>query len=191
MGSLAAVLGLVFLVAGLSKVVAPGRFRTTLLLSGMVPAAAVAVTRVAVPVAELGAAALLLSGLAHPAGSVVALALLLAFTVRAWPAVTRQRGPGAIACGCLGTTGERLDTGLVARNLLLIVYAIASLAGPAAIEPFTSASDVSGWAAGIATVGLAAAPFVLAEAVSLWRAAGHIAELPGLSHGTPEGASTP
>jgi Methylamine utilisation protein MauE len=190
MGSMAAVLGLVFLVAGLSKVVKPDRFRVTLLLSGMAAAPLVPATRIVVPVAELGVATLLISGLAHPAGSVMALALLLAFTVSVRAAVTKQPGPGAIACGCLGTAGERLDTGLVARNLLLIAYAIASLAGPSATEPFTSIPEVGGWAVGIATAGLAAAPFVLAEIVSLWQATGHIAELPGLSGDTPQGANT-
>jgi uncharacterized membrane protein YphA (DoxX/SURF4 family) len=176
-------LGIVFLAAGTGKALGRERFRETLFLSGLVTPRHVPAARVLLPILELLAGLLLLSGALHPVGLGLALALLAAFTVRAWPSA---RAGTAVPCSCFGTAGESIDAGLLARNLALVAYGVAGWlafsSGPG--EPL--AALVTGPAAGLVaswiTVGsLLAAPFVLAQVVSLWQAAPRLADLPALA----------
>lgn len=181
------VLGVLFLVAGLGKLLAAERFATTLVLSGLVPPRLVRPVRVWLPVLELAAATLLLTGLLHPLGPALALALLAAFTIRAWPVVRATGADGAIRCSCFGTAGERLDGGLIGRNLVLLAYAVAALGVP----PIPAA----GWQtlADPAALGLvaclAAFPFVIAEIVGAWQAAARVDTVPGLDTGAAPGGT--
>jgi hypothetical protein len=169
-------LGLIFVAAAVGKLVARGRFRAGLLLSGFVPPALVPATVQVLPLAELAAGLLLVSGVLHPLGPVVAVGLLVAFTARAWPLLRSGR---AMSCSCFGTAGEFVDAGLVARNGVLVGYGlIGALRGP------PGRLDLLATAAGaVALAGVLLAPFLIAQAVSLWHAAPRLASLPSLPGG--------
>jgi hypothetical protein len=180
-----AALGLVFLVAGTGKLVAPGRFRTTLLLSRAVSPRLVPMTRVGLPLLELSVAALLFSDLLHPLGPALALGLLAAVTVRTWPAAMVWRAGAAVSCSCLGTTGERLDAGLVARNLVLIAYGIVAVMAPATpgdrpSAAFAPVTSPAAWATLVTALCLGLIPSVLAETVSIQWATARVPSLPSL-----------
>jgi hypothetical protein len=173
-------LGLVFVAAAVGKLLARGRFRASLLLSGLVPPALVPATVRVLPPVELATGLLLLSGALHPLGPVVAIGLLLVFTARAWPLLRSDR---AMSCSCFGTAGEFVDAGLVARNAVLIGCAMAGALWrlPGRPDLLTTAGDT---AAGTVTLaGVLLAPFLLAQAVSLWDAAPRLASLRSLPGG--------
>lgn len=181
-GNAAVALGLVFLAAGVGKLVARDRFRTTLLLSGLVPPRLVPVTRAVLPLLELTVGLLSLSGLLHPLGPVLAAGLLGVFIMRAWPVAASK---GSVPCNCFGFTGEFLDAGLLARNGVLMGYALFGIwASPPTLgrlpAPYAPGSLETSARNAIVTACLLLAPFVLAEVVSLWRAAAQVAGLPGL-----------
>jgi Methylamine utilisation protein MauE len=173
-------LGLVFVAAAVGKLLAHGRFRASLLLSGLVPPALVPATVRVLPPLELATGLLLLSGALHPLGPVVAIGLLVAFTARAWPLLRSGR---AMSCSCFGTAGEFVDAGLVARNAVLIGYGlVGALWGPPG-RPGLLDTAADGAVGTVALAGVLLAPFLIAQAVSLWAAAPRLASLPSLPGG--------
>jgi putative oxidoreductase len=176
-------LGIVFLAAGSGKLLGRERFRETLLLTGFVAPRHVPAVRVLLPALELLAGVLLVSGALRWLGLLLALGLLVLFTVRAWPAA---RTGTAVPCSCFGTTGESIDAGMLARNLVLITYAVVGwLAlpsgpdGPAVVVTTGPGPRlVTSW---VPVACMLVAPFVLAHLVSLWQAAPRLADLPALA----------
>lgn len=87
---------------------------------------------VAVVGTELVAAGLLIAPASAPAGFVLALALLAAFSA-ALGAGLRRRTP--VSCGCFGSSSAPLGRMDLLRNGLLAVVAVAGLAGSAVTTP--------------------------------------------------------
>lgn len=119
----AVVLAGVLAVAGVAKLRAPRSTAATFATLGLPVPAALAR---AVPVGELGLAALLV--LAPAAGGAGCLALLAAFSAIL---VAPLRAGRQVSCGCFGAVGAAPVTRVeLVRNGLLGLLAVAALAGP-------------------------------------------------------------
>jgi uncharacterized membrane protein YphA (DoxX/SURF4 family) len=114
------VLGLVFVLAGASKV-ASGRAWPAQAAQLSVPAAPAKV----VPWFELIVGALLVTGLGQPAVTVVALLTLVVFTAVLVHSLRQGRRP---PCACFGTwSAAPLGWGHVARNAVFVALAVVVL----------------------------------------------------------------
>jgi uncharacterized membrane protein YphA (DoxX/SURF4 family) len=119
-------LALLFAVAALHKLRAPGRFRAILDDYRLVPAALGPPAAVLVVAAELAVAAALLVPALRPVGGALAALLLGAYALAI--GVNLARGRRDIDCGCAGPASRRtLSGGLVVRNAILAVGALATL----------------------------------------------------------------
>ncbi|HLY55578.1 MAG TPA: MauE/DoxX family redox-associated membrane protein [Stellaceae bacterium] len=123
----AAALALVLLVGAAQKLRDFARFRRAVAEYRVLPAPFALPFAVLIVLTELAAAMLLAVPATRPLGALAALALLL--TVSASIAVNLLRGRSEIDCGC-GGPGQTISWGLVARNAVLALLALA-----AAVEP--------------------------------------------------------
>jgi hypothetical protein len=73
-------------------------------------------------------ALLLLPPATASVGALLGLTLMVIFTLAV--SINLVRGRAYIDCGCGGATGQRLSSGLVARNLVLIGLLLGALAAP-------------------------------------------------------------
>jgi uncharacterized membrane protein YphA (DoxX/SURF4 family) len=131
-GAILLLLGLVFALAGASKLLSPDAFRAT--LRKLVPASAVRLIVVGLPVFELLLGAWLISGVAPRQAAGAAVVVLLGFCAvlfRIW-----RRG---LTCGCFGEMADSAPSGL-ARNVLLIAMAayVALPDGPVVDGPWSA-----------------------------------------------------
>jgi uncharacterized membrane protein YphA (DoxX/SURF4 family) len=111
------VLGAVFVIAGVLKLSAPGKWRTQAADLG-VPGAVAG----ALPILELIIGALLIAQLARRAAAIVAALLLLAFTVLLVVRLVQGRRP---PCACFGVLSSKpIGWGNVGRNAVLIALAV-------------------------------------------------------------------
>jgi uncharacterized membrane protein YphA (DoxX/SURF4 family) len=114
-GAILMLLGFVFALAGVMKLVSPEPFRDTLrklFAAGVAP-----VLAITVPLLELALAAWLVSGVAPRQAAGTAVVVLLVFCavlLRIW-----RRG---LTCGCFGEAADSAPSGL-ARNVILIALA--------------------------------------------------------------------
>jgi hypothetical protein len=136
---LAARVALAVILAGaaLAKAREPAAFRAALAGYRLLPAAWVAPVALALPLAELAAAALLLAPGARATGCAAAAALVAFYSgAIAW---NLARGRREIDCGCFGPSAQvPLGAGLLARNAALL--ALAALGGlPLAARPLALA----------------------------------------------------
>jgi hypothetical protein len=157
------ILGAIFLVAGASKVIHGRRFGLTLELSGAVPQRSQRIVRWALPPVELFAGGLLAwGGAPAQVGATIAGALLVAFILVVRRVLTRDV---RVPCSCFGTAGAELDQGVIARDLVLLVYAVIVVVVPSDGVPTVSATFAAG---GLSLLTL---PFVVGETATLWVAA--------------------
>lgn len=122
-------LGLLFVAAGMAKVVSVRSFRDTLVGHHLLPMRTCGVAAHAVPLTEVGVGTLLVSGVAPRLLGGVAASFLFGFLIYqgllVW-AQTRTRGEGGRTrpCGCLGEEGPQL-TGSAQTVAIVINLAIA------------------------------------------------------------------
>jgi hypothetical protein len=171
----AIVVGGVFLAAGSAKIVYNDRFATALRLAGVIPARLVPVVRVALPPIELVIGALVIA--VNRIGGAVAAAALVGLSAIVWPSV---RAGADLPCACFGGSQGRADSGLLARNAVLLVYA-ALVAGAADDGPYDAFRAAFGRLAETARLAilllmLAFVPFLLARIASAWQAASKIVD---------------
>jgi hypothetical protein len=152
-----ALLATVFAVSAGSKVrsgAAFRMFRESLRGTGVLPRRLVRPVAVAVPLAEAGTAGLLVVPATVRAGAVLALGLLLAFSV-AIASVLRRGTPAS--CRCFGVRDVPFSRRHLVRNGLLGAVALAIAAAPAAPQAQHPAATALA-----AAVGFVAAAFVVA-----------------------------
>jgi hypothetical protein len=163
----AAALSLAFAWAGISKLVARGRWRRAVdghPLPRVVRPAVVA----AVPIAELAVAALALAGRAEAAAAAAA-AMLVTFSLSILAA--RARGRRRLPCGCFGGRPERDYRALLLRNAALGALAATVLAA-GDLSSLTGLGTPRGGelaAVALALAGLALAGWGARETLSLFR----------------------
>jgi hypothetical protein len=95
------------------------------------------------PPLELAAAAALMLPMTSSAGAALGLCLMALFTAAI--IVNLVRGRVSIDCGCGGASGQKLSTGLVLRNLVVMFGLLLALAAPsrAAVDSATTIGVVS------------------------------------------------
>lgn len=157
------VVGLVFLVAGATKLRDPLGFRAAVANYRILPEALVSPVARALPVLEVVVGVMLLLGVLIVPVAVVAALVLVAFAGAIWVNVRRER---TIGCGCGFAGRQQVSRRLVARNGVLAAAALAAAAwpsaalalwpGPGVPESTVSTADglgaVAGTAAGVALV---------------------------------------
>jgi hypothetical protein len=158
--SLSALLGSVFVVAGVAKVLRPGAWRHS--LAGYRLARPHAVAAAAVPALEIGIGALLLAGVAAAAWA--ALFMLACFSVAL--GVELAAGTPPPGCGCLLPSDRPPGPASLLRNAALGVVAPAAALGvrPALGETFWVATYALLW---LAVAGLVAVVLALYRQVGL------------------------
>lgn len=122
----AAFLGAVLLIGALEKLREPALFRDAVENYRLLPAAGVGAFARLLPLAELLAGALLLPLATRAAGALLALALLAMFTAAI--AINVLRGRRRIDCGCGGAEYTPIGPGVIVRNVLLMLAALAAAA---------------------------------------------------------------
>jgi uncharacterized membrane protein YphA (DoxX/SURF4 family) len=111
-------IGLILLLAGVSKLIAVSRFVEAVRGYKLLPEAAVGVVAKLLPWWEVLAGAWLLAGVVRVWAARSALFLFLLFAAAI--SINLLRGRRYISCGCFGPgKGRRIGWGLVGRNLLL------------------------------------------------------------------------
>ncbi len=122
-------LGGVMLLAGISKAKDLARFEDAVGSFGFVPESLRGPLSKSVPTLEIALGAILLSGLAYRAASIVATAMLAAFTVALG---VRIRRGGEAPCACFGSLFEsRVGPSHILRNAVLIgISALVFFEGP-------------------------------------------------------------
>lgn len=129
------VLVALFSVAAISKLADRESWRETVLQLGL-PSVIASPLVWLIPAAEIGIAASLAAGPTAHLGAIAAAALLSAFAVAIWVAVSRGRTP---ECNCFGQLGaSRLSRPMGARNLLLAAIA-ALVAWNPSVQPSSAA----------------------------------------------------
>lgn len=120
-------LGLILLVAGVLKLMAPKAFQTSLTSHTWLPSLFVTPLSYAIPIAETVLGILLVAGVWYPITAMIALLLLTSFTIAI--AIQLHRD-GKVDCNCFGKLSHRTSGGgaVVIRNIVLIVLLISSLA---------------------------------------------------------------
>ena len=120
-----AFLGGVFVVSGVSKIVARERFSQSLRQLGLVPEGVVPLVSILLPVGELGIALLLFLGRPWSLriGAAACLILLLLFIAVALFAI--RRGKTDVECACFGPLSQStFGAELIVRNTVLSVLAL-------------------------------------------------------------------
>ncbi|MBK9135169.1 MAG: methylamine utilization protein MauE [Betaproteobacteria bacterium] len=130
---LAAALAALLLLGAWAKLRDLALFRAAVENYGLLPERGAAAVAVVLPCAEAACGVLLLPLATRGAGALAAAALVGAVTLAVLAALVRGRG--GVDCGCGGGTGSMPDVplgaGLVARNGVLIVLALAAALPPA------------------------------------------------------------
>jgi hypothetical protein len=121
----ASALAAVFLLAGIGKLRDPMTFQMAVEGYELLPAAAVRAIGWLLPLAELAAGGLLLMTATRTAGALLALALLVVFCAAI--SANLLRGRAGIDCGCGWGPQIPVGPGLLLRNLVLVVAALALL----------------------------------------------------------------
>jgi uncharacterized membrane protein YphA (DoxX/SURF4 family) len=116
-GVIVVLLGVLFVVAGMTKLSSPEPFRAALRKLLGPPLAGFA-TR-AIPVTELVVGSLLLPGIYPRPMTAISVVMLLVFSA----ALLRMWRKGVSGCGCVGEASESAPSGL-ARNAILIALAL-------------------------------------------------------------------
>lgn len=149
-------LSLVLVVAASGKILRFEDFAATLRLSRF-PAGLVRVLTVAVPTLELGLALVLVvaDGVALQIAMAAVAALMTAFT--AWMISVRVRRI-SLSCSCFGARGAPVGPRTMARNAVLLAWALCGAAVAAATS--SPLPDASGWLV-LATAGGALATMLL------------------------------
>lgn len=124
--SAAAGLGALLLLGALDKLREPELFRDALDNYRLLPAVAITPFALVLPLLEGLAGALLLPTLSRPLGALLALVLLCIVTAAI--VINLGRGRNRIDCGCGGNRHTPLGIGLVVRNTLLMLLALAAAA---------------------------------------------------------------
>ena len=163
-----AILAVVFLVSGVTKLTNAGRFveivQSYRILPGRVSRA---FALVLIPT-ELAAAAVLLVPQLHRIGLLLALALLSIFLVAALLNLARGND---VACGCFGDPDERVGWATVGRQLALIAVGGWALVGPV-VGATAAPVDEDGWASIGSRLVIVASAAVLV-ALGSWLARAH------------------
>lgn len=133
---------ILLIVASIEKLSRPGAFRDALAGYRIVPARALGIAAIGIPLLEFALGAGLLAGVR--AAVIGAIALLLGYT--AAMGVNLARGRSHIDCGCSLVRGRPLSTRLVVRNVILAAMAALALT-PA--EPLSALVLVNAVLAGI------------------------------------------
>lgn len=164
-------LGLVFLIAGLSKLTRDGTARRLVIEAyGIAPRSLTPSIAASLPWIEVAIGAGLLTGALESGPLFAGSIALVVFTAAA--AFNLVRGRRDLDCGCFGGTGERLGWRVVVRNVLLILAAIASMTQSG--EPV--------WRSWDHATALVAASMVLGTAamigtIATWRTLPHLEEV--------------
>jgi uncharacterized membrane protein YphA (DoxX/SURF4 family) len=119
-------LGLVFLLAGLSKARAPASFERSLAQYGVLPSRLRPVVAGGLPATEVLIGACLALGVLAAPASAVALTLLVMFTAASLVSSKNEED-----CGCFGSFGTLNVKNIVARNALFAALALTALAAGA------------------------------------------------------------
>lgn len=120
----AATLGALLILGGVSKLREQEVFRDALANYELLPPSLIGFTARALPIGEVLAGALLLPVASRATGAVLALALLALVTAAI--AINLARGRRQIDCGCGGASHTPLSGGLIARNAVLALLAVAA-----------------------------------------------------------------
>ena len=147
--ALAAFVALLMFRAAVHKAVDLQRFGGVLSDYDIGPAGLARLLREVIPGLEIGAAALLASGVMATKGAVLAAFLLVAYAGAM--AINLLRGRAEIDCGC-GGPGQPIGWALVARNLALAVALVPAAAGLAA--PRSLGEVVAAWGVALAAMGV-------------------------------------
>ncbi|MCZ7582372.1 MAG: DoxX family membrane protein [Deltaproteobacteria bacterium] len=111
--------GVMFLFAGVPKIVDPAAFAIGVDNYHMLPNALVNLFAIALPWVEVAIGVLLIAGVFTEAAALVSLVLCVMFTVALAQAITRGLD---ISCGCFSVEGgEKVSPVLLLRDLLLIL----------------------------------------------------------------------
>jgi uncharacterized membrane protein YphA (DoxX/SURF4 family) len=170
------VLGLTFIVAGLSKLAARDDLARTVISYGILPSGWAQFVATWLPRFELMTGMLLVLGVVGRAAAALAALALAAFTAGAIVNLLRGR---VIDCGCFGPTRiKRVTWRTVARNVLLVAAAVVLVLDPAyvfSIESLWMDLDAPGLPAGdaaaiaVTAAGTLATLLLLADAIDLTR----------------------
>lgn len=119
-------LGVMFVYAGLTKIVAPAGFALAVYNYHILPAQLVNLTAVVLPWVEVTAGACLVLGLWTPGGALIVSSLLFVFTLALGFNLSRGLD---IACGCFSSspTAERITWWYLLRDGSLLVAALGVL----------------------------------------------------------------
>ncbi len=125
-GALVTALGLLFVLAGVSKLLRPAGFRGPLHVLTGLPTALLPVAGLLVVAMEIiGGAGLMLG---RRAGAVVTLLLLGATTALAFRAIVRRQ---EVPCACFGSSATQVSRATIVRNLGFAIIAGLPLLAPA------------------------------------------------------------
>ena len=94
---------------------------------GMVPPRLLPVVRIAIPVAEIAAAALVFTSAFHAAGAAALILLLLIFI--AATVIRLRSGDPEIRCACFGRSSQRLSWTVPGRNAVLALALVPAALG--------------------------------------------------------------
>ncbi len=94
----------------------------------LLPASLVPMAAWVLPILTLAAALLLIVPASAAAGAALGAALILLFTGAIW--INLRRGRLHIDCGCGGAQGQHISTGLVVRNIVILVVLACAFALP-------------------------------------------------------------
>lgn len=129
-------LGLLFAASAAHKALGLREFEGVLRNYRVLPSIAVPAAVISIIAFEAATALLVLLPSTRAAGALAAAAILLVYAAAI--AVNIMRGRTEIDCGCsFGTPADRLSSGLLARNGVLIAAALVA-AAPAAQRPLTA-----------------------------------------------------
>jgi hypothetical protein len=150
----------VLLVAGAQKLASPRQFTQTLRALRL---PGVAVLARAVPVFELAAAVLLLTGFARPVAAVLTAALGLSFGAAGLTAI---RSRTRIPCACFGPR----DSGMLGvRQVALVPVWLLVSAGALYLPAISAAAGVVAFITMAQAAGLLAAGYLMAPRLQAWR----------------------
>jgi uncharacterized membrane protein YphA (DoxX/SURF4 family) len=162
------ILGLTFIVAGVSKLPARGELTRTVTRYGLLPSGMAPLVAAWLPRFELITGVLLLLGILGRVAAALAALALAAFTVGAIVNLLRGR---EIDCGCFGPTRiKRVTWRTVVRNVLLVVGAVVLVVDPGyafSIESLWVNADIQPLPAGDAAAIVVASSVALATLLLL------------------------
>lgn len=141
-GVLRAVLAALFLYAGAAKFLDVRTFAVDIANYRMLPAALIAPLAAALPGIEIACGVGLLVGRTARAAAMLAIGLLVVFTLAAMQALARDIN---IDCGCFGSVRAPVTIATVGRDVVLVAVALAALIlGPSPNEKAPRGSSPGG-----------------------------------------------